>query len=117
MQLGSSSSSLVPAPNPWPVTLIAGMGPNPDDSAASRAAPVGVVSSTETLRPQVGTPSRRATTAGAGLGNMPCTARTMPRPVATGLARTSSIPSTSRAAAVPTMSTMVSWPPTSWKWT
>ena len=84
------------------------MGPNPDDRAASSAAPVGVVSSTGRSRPQVGTPSSRPTTAGAGLGSMPWAARTMPVPVATALARTSSTPSTSRAAAVPTTSMMVS---------
>ena len=43
------------------------------------------------FRPQVGTPSSRATTAGAGLGSMPCAVLTMPSPVATGLARISSI--------------------------
>ena len=118
VQLGSSSSSRGPG-----AESLAGhphRGHRTEaraDSAASSAAPVGVVSSTAMLRPQVGTPSSRATTAGAGLGSMPWAVLTMPSPVATGLARTSSIPSTSRAAAVPTTSTMVSWPPTSWKWT
>ena len=92
VQLGSSSISVEPAPKPWPVTRRGGMGPNPDDREASSAAPVGVVNSTATLRPQVGIPASRATTAGAGLGSIPWAARTMPSPVATGLARTSSIP-------------------------
>ena len=40
-----------------------------------------------------------------------------PMPLATGLECTSSTPSTSSAAHVPTTSTMASRPPTSWKWT
>ena len=40
-----------------------------------------------------------------------------PVPVATALEAIASTSSTSRAAAEPTMSTIVSWPPTSWKWT
>ena len=55
--------------------------------------------------------------AGAGLGSRPCALRTMPIPVATGEAHTSSTPSTSSAAAVPTTSMMASCPPTSWKCT
>ena len=39
---------------------MAGIGPNPDDRAASSAAPVGVVSSTGRSRPQVGTPLQQA---------------------------------------------------------
>ena len=41
----------------------------------------------------------------------------MPEPWATGLERTSSTPSSSRATQVPTMSMMASVPPTSWKCT
>ena len=55
--------------------------------------------------------------AGAGLGSQPCALRTVPLPVATAEALTSSTPSTSSAAAVPTMSMIASCPPTSWKCT
>ena len=48
------------------------------DSAASNAAPVGVVSSIWTSRPYDGIPSRRRTVAGAGLGSQPCALRTVP---------------------------------------
>ena len=108
VRLGSSSSSRVPAPKPLVTTRMGGRGPNPPASADSRAAPVGVVSSTGMSRPQVGMPSSSATTAGAGLGSMPWAVRTIPMPVATGLDSTSSTPRTSRAAMVPTTSTMVS---------
>ena len=56
-------------------------------------------------------------TAGAGTGSIPWAERTMPVPLATGLDRTSSTPSTSSAAQVPTTSITASTPPTSWKWT
>ena len=62
-----------------------GMGPNPEDRAASRAAPGRGGQLDGRSRPQVGTPASRPTTAGAGLGSMPWAARTMPVPVATAL--------------------------------
>ncbi len=96
---------------------MSGSGPNAVESAASNAAPVGVVSSICTSRPYDGIPSSRRTVAGAGFGNRPCALRTIPIPVATAEAYTSSTPSTSSAAAVPTMSMMASCPPTSWKCT
>ena len=94
-----------------------GRGPKPVAMAARMAAPVGVVSSTATSRPHVGTPSSRRTTAGDGLGRKPWAVRTVPVPVATDDAVTSSTPRTSSAAAVPTTSMIVSCDPTSWKWT
>ena len=117
VQLGRSCISPAPPPNPDAATVISGMGPKPLDSAASRAAPVGVVSSMETSRPYEGMPSSSRRVAGAGLGSRPCALRTMPMPVATEEAHTSSTPRTSSAAAVPTTSMMASCPPTSWKWT
>ena len=65
----------------------------------------------------MGAPRSSSTTAGAGTGMSPWALRTMPTPLATGLASTSSTPSTSSAAQVPTTSMMASMPPTSWKWT
>ena len=115
--LGRPSISRLPAPNPVASMRMAGSGPHVDTVAASRAAPVGVVSSSATSTPWVGAPSSRPTTAGAGLGSSPWAARTMPVPLATELDRTSSMPKTSSAAAVPTTSTMASRPPTSWKCT
>ena len=107
----------MPAPKPVASIVIAGIGPNLDPHAASMAAPVGVVSSTLRSLPWVGMPSSSSTTAGAGFGRRPWALRTMPSPVATGLAETVPTSSSSRAEAVPTMSTIVSWPPTSWKCT
>ena len=48
---GRSSSSPAPPPKPDAATVMAGSGPNDVHSAASSAAPVGVVSSTPTSRP------------------------------------------------------------------
>src|SRR6266566_1615728 len=67
--------------------------------------------------PTTGASLRRSTTAGEGLGSMPWLVRTMPVPTRTVDDDTSSTPRVSRAAQVPTMSTMASMPPTSWKWT
>ena len=63
--------------------VIGGSGPHRAASAASRAAPVGVVSSTADVHARRRRcPPRRAgrATAGAGLGSTPCAARTVPRP-------------------------------------
>jgi hypothetical protein len=51
VQLGSSSISPAPPPNPLATTTMAGIGPNEVARAASSAAPVGVVSSTPVSRP------------------------------------------------------------------
>ena len=117
--LGRPSRSRAPAPKPVRSMVIAGSGPKPVARAASRAAPVGVVSSTPTSRPVGGRCTPRAARRppapgwGAGRGRRgPCPCRWPPR-----TACTSSTPSTSRAAQVPTTSTMASSPPTSWKWT
>ena len=51
VQFGRSSISPAPPPNPEDATVMSGSGPKAVESAASRAAPVGVVSSRETSRP------------------------------------------------------------------
>ena len=104
--------------NPMAATVMAGSGPNDVDSAASErgagrrrelhadVAPVG------RAPPRAGGPSPAPGWA-AGRGRCaPC-----PSPWRRPSARTSSTPSTSSAATVPTMSMMASCPPTSWKWT
>ena len=78
---------------------------------------MGVVSSKGTSVPCVGAPASSPTVAGAGTGMRPWAERTMPVPVATLLACTSSMPSTPSAAQVPTTSMMLSMAPTSWKCT
>ena len=83
VQFGRSASSPAPPPKPDAVIVMSGMGPNDVHSAARIAAPVGVVSSTPTSRPYVGTPSSKRTVAGAGLGSHPWALRTVPVPVAT----------------------------------
>ena len=116
-RFGRPSRSRSPAPYPVTSTTMAGMWPQSTTRAARRAAPVGVVSSNGTSVPWVGAPTRSAMVAGAGTGISPCADSTMPWPVATLPDRTSSIPSSSRAAQVPTTSTMLSMAPTSWKCT
>ena len=96
---------------------MAGIGPHPVARAASRAAPVGVVSSNGSSVPWAGAPASSAAVAGAGTGMVPWAESTVPLPRATDDERTSSTPSTSRAAQVPITSTMLSMAPTSWKWT
>ncbi len=83
--LGWPSMSRVPAPKPLHSMVIGGSGPKPEASAATRAAPVGVVSSTPRSSPAVGAPTAASssTTAGAGFGSRPWAARTMPVPVTT----------------------------------
>lgn len=81
------------------------------------AAPVGVVSSSVRSRPTTGIPPSSSQTAGDGFGSSPWALRMTPLPVATALEATTSMPSSSSAEAEPTMSTIESWPPTSWKWT
>ena len=51
VQFGRSSISPAPPPKPDDAIVMSGMGPNALESAASRAAPVGVVSSIGTSRP------------------------------------------------------------------
>ena len=53
--------------------------------------------------------------AGAGTGNLPCAHLIQPVPSTTGEANTGGLPSISKAIAAPTMSTMESTAPTSWK--
>ncbi len=96
------------------MTSMSGMSPYPSAVAARMAAPVGVTSSTEPPREYIGAPRRSSTTAGVGRGRRPWSVRTMPVPVGMADAKTRSMPSRSRAIAVPTMSTMESMPPTSW---
>ena len=78
------------------------------------AAPVGVTSSTETLREYIGAPRRSSMTAGAGIGSRPCSVLTIPMPVGTADANTRSTFNDASASAVPTMSTIESTAPTSW---
>ena len=92
-------------------------GPTARPARTRRAAPVGVVSSWGMSTLATGAPRSSSTTAGAGTGIMPWADRVIPTPVATGPACTTSTPSSSSAAHVPTTSTMASMPPTSWKWT
>ena len=51
VQFGRSSISPAPPPKPEALIVMSGSGPNDEQSAASRAAPVGVVSSMSTSRP------------------------------------------------------------------
>ena len=76
----------------------------------------GVVSSVRSSMPygSARRASEQPTTAGAGLGSSPWAARTVPWPTVIGLQTMRSMPSTSSAAHVPTMSTMASTEPTSW---
>ena len=96
---------------------MAGIEPHVVTVAANRAAPVGVVSSATTSVPWMGAPDNRAMVAGAGTGIVPWADSTEPVPVATLAEPTSSMSSTSRAAQVPTTSTMLSIAPNSWKYT
>ena len=82
------------------------------------AAPVGVVSSWGTDVRTVGYPFSISTVAGAGMGIRPCCVLIKPPlPSRTGEEYTASIPHASRQIAHPTISTMESSAPTSWKCT
>ena len=63
-----------------PSTSIAGIGPNSSASAVISATPVGVASSRRSSMPRLGAPRRASSSsvAGAGLGSVPCAARTVP---------------------------------------
>ena len=86
-------------------------------SAATIAAPVGVVSSPSTSSAASGTPRSSSPVAGAGIEQRPWAISTKPWPVGTGEQTTRSTPSKSKPIAEPTMSAIESTAPTSWKWT
>ncbi len=99
VQLGSSSSSRVPAPKPWPLTLIAGIGPEAGRQRGQQGGPgrggqlhrdVAALGG-HALEQRHHRRRRVGQHAVGGADHARC-------PVATGLARTSSTPSTSRAA-------------------
>src|ERR1017187_8775133 len=96
--------------------LIEGIGPNVVQNSASNAAPVGVTNSTGSLDDWTGIPFNNANVAGAGTGNRPCAVSTNPDPSRGGDAWGSSTPNASTAMHAPTMSTIESTAPTSWKW-
>jgi len=83
------------------------------------AAPVGVHSSRGTPPSAITPPASRSTSsaAGAGTGNTPCAHFSSPWPIATAVHVTAAGASHASAAAVPTMSTIESIAPTSWRWT
>ncbi|OPZ81970.1 MAG: hypothetical protein BWY76_02855 [bacterium ADurb.Bin429] len=81
------------------------------------AAPVGVTSSASVSVETMGTSRTSSAVAGAGMGKQPCAQVTKPRPSGSGEATTRSMPSASMPMAVPTISTMASMAPTSWKCT
>ena len=91
-------------------------GPKRSATVVRIAAPVGVVSSISTVDSASGTPLSSSAVPGAGSGIRPCAALTQPRPGGTGLASNRSTPSRSSPTAAPTMSTIESTAPTSWKW-
>ena len=80
------------------------------------AAPVGVVSSPVMGPVVMGFPASSRAVAGAGTGISPWAQRTVPLPTATGDASTRVMPRRSTPHMAPTMSTMASSAPTSWKW-
>ena len=92
---------------------MSGMGSNRAGSARISAAAVGVTVSPRKSVPVVVAPVSNASVAGAGLGRMPCAVWTVPVPSGSGALYTSVTPSAWRAAATPTTSTTVSWPPSS----
>jgi len=96
--------------------VIEGHCDEPAACAPTIAAPVGVTSSKADARVVRGRPRRHSTVAGAGSGRTPWRALMRPCPIGSG-ETTSSAPRWSSAAALPTMSTIASMPPTSWKCT
>ena len=101
------------------VTVRGGIAENRSTHSARSAAPVGVVSSPEAGPVTTGTAAlcSSSAVAGAGTGRVPCDVSTVPDPTATGVATSEVIPNACRPAQAPTMSTMESMAPTSWKWT
>ena len=81
------------------------------------AAPVGVVSSRSMPLEYMRASLRSSEVTGAGTWNLPCDISTYPLPVSMGDETTFSIPSKSRQITAPTISTIVSMCPTSWKCT
>ena len=93
---------------------MAGSGPKASALAARMPAPVGVVSS---LSPPASTsaPASSSSVAGAGTGSRPCAVSTVPPPSGTRRDVMRDGRSQASAAAAPTMSTIESTAPTSWK--
>ena len=79
------------------------------------AAPVGVVNSDFTEDAITGTPLKSSKAAGAGTGILPCAVSTHPEPRGKADAYILSVPNCSTPTAVPTISTIESTAPTSWK--
>ncbi len=115
-RFGRSASSFWPPPNPTRSGAKVGHRSNREAIVATMAAPVGVTNSKSTSVAYVGTPRRHSTVAGGGSGRIPWRACTKPRPIGNGEATTSA-PRCAMHAAAPTMSTIASTAPTSWKWT
>ena len=111
--MGRPGTSRPPAPYPLPVTRIAGTGPYRQPAARSSAAPVGVTVSPAVGVPVTCAPSSNATVAGAGAGKWPCRISITPDPSASGADQTAVTRSACSAAATPTVSTIVSTPPSS----
>ena len=107
----------VPSPYPMRWALSESMGPKDSTNSAKRAAPVGVTNSWGsshwvTPMPRAASISRVAV---VGMGNRPWAQFTKPVPSTTRALVTRGWPSSSRQIAAPTMSTMESTAPTSWK--
>mmetsp|Transcript_7654 Transcript_7654/g.15911 ORF Transcript_7654/g.15911 Transcript_7654/m.15911 type:complete len:288 (-) Transcript_7654:241-1104(-) len=115
------SKSLDPAPKPQPAINPSGTSSRPMASIIDlrSATPVGVHSSP--LAPggpgQTSSPSIRRRVAGAGTGSNPWSVRTYPRPRGSGEALMLPTPRWYSAEHVPTVSTILSTAPTSWKCT
>ena len=110
------AGSRPPRPRAVARSVPAGIGPHVP-SVASSAAPVGVQVSISVSSARTGAPASSDAVAGAGRGSTPCAPRTVPCPSPTGPDTIRSTPSASTANHTPTMSTIASTAPTSWKWT
>ena len=98
--------------------VIAGAGPNPPTSTLSSAAPVGVVSSVSDGPPgRWGRRRASAAVAGAGTGSMPCEVSTVPAAGRDRRREQRVDAERVEPAHTPTMSTIESSAPTSWKCT
>ena len=98
--------------------VIGGAGPKVEARPATSAAPVGVTSSSVLSTPTVGMPCKRYAVAGAGRGILPWSQLTKPRVFrGSGADETEVMSRSSKAMTVPSISTMESTAPTSWKCT
>ena len=88
---------------------------SPPVKVLMRAAPVGVVVSRGSSIQRTREPLRISSVAGPGTGREPWAASTTPVPMGRGPQLTESAPSNPSATQLPTMSTMESTAPTSWK--